>query len=131
MAQTGHTKRKIEGLAEAIIAYSSYIDPGSDLHAARNPGGLKALGMIQARDDKGNRVFRSVLDGLQALLFDITLKISGESRAKLKPTATLTDLALAYNLPATTAQAWSRFLRKSLRNDSLTANTPLSYFQEQ
>lgn len=130
MAQTGHTKRKIEGLAEAIIAYSGYAEPGSSLHDARNPGGLKALGLVQARDDKGNRVFRSVLDGLQALVFDVNLKLSGSSRAKLQPSSTLTDLAGAYNLPSTTAQAWARFLRKALHTDSLTANTPLSYFQE-
>lgn len=123
-------QRKREALAEAIIHYSGYSDPGSTLHDARNPGGLKAMGLIQARDEKGNRTFRSVIDGIQALFYDVELKVTGKSRAALKPTSTLIDLSASYNLPITTATAWARFLRKSLHDDSISATTPLSYFLE-
>lgn len=123
-------RRKLESLAEAIVHYSGYSEPGSPLHDARNPGGLKAMGLIQARDEKGNRTFRSVIDGLQALFYDVELKITGKSRAQLKPDSTLIDLSASYNLPITTSTAWARFLKKSLHDETITARTPLSYFTE-
>ena len=123
-------RRKLEALAEAVVAYSGYLQPDSALHAARNPGGLKALGATQSRDDKGNRTFRSVLDGYQALLYDVELKATGKSRAQLRPDQSLIDLSAAYNLPITTASAWSRFLRQALSDSSISAKTPLSYFLE-
>ena len=131
-------RRKLEALAEAVVAYSGYLQPDSALHAARNPGGLKALGATQSRDDKGNRTFRSVLDGYQALLYDVELKVAGimkdgvlqRSRARLTPDHTLMDLSAAYNLPITTASAWSRFLRQALSDSTISAKTPLSYFLE-
>lgn len=121
-------RRKLEALAESIVAYSGYLLPDSPLHASRNPGGLKAMGLVQARDDHGNRIFRSVLDGYQALFYDVELKVTGKSRAALTPENTLIDLSAAYNLPITTASAWSRFLKKALHDDTLSARTPLSFF---
>lgn len=123
-------RRKLEALAEAIIHYSGYSDPGSTLHDARNPGGLKAMGLIQARDEKGNRTFRSVIDGIQALFYDVELKVTGKSRAQLSHTSTLIDLSASYNLPITTGTAWARFLRKALHDEHISATTPLSYFLE-
>lgn len=123
------TRHKLEALAEAICAYSGYSDPASPLYAARNPGGLKSVGS-QPNDEKGNRTFRSVIDGLQATFYDVELKVSGRSRAKLKPDSTLIDLSTSYNLPILTATAWARFLRKALNDQTISAHTPLSYFQE-
>lgn len=125
--------RKIETLAEAIIKYSGYQEPTNCLYAARNPGGLKATSLGHAKDANGNRVFLSLMDGLQALLYDIHLKIHGKSWAKLKSTDTLIDLASAYGKPtaATTAQAWSRFLRAALNDQTISAKTQLSYFIEE
>jgi hypothetical protein len=119
----------LEALAEAVATYSGYFDPASPLYAARNPGGLKASGR-QAADSKGNRTFRSVIDGYQALFYDVELKVSGRSRARLLPTSTLIDLSIAYNLPILTATAWARFLRKALNDTTLSAHTPLSHFKE-
>lgn len=120
------TRKSLEALAEAIAHYSGYFEAGSSLYDARNPGGLKALG--QTDDGKGNRVFRSVIDGYQALFYDVELKVTGKSRAKLKPESTLQDLSVAYNLPLGTPTAWARFLRKALHDDKISVNTPLSYF---
>lgn len=123
------TRKSLEALAEAIASYSGYFDAGSPLYDARNPGGLKAMG--QSDDGKGNRVFRSVIDGYQALFYDVELKVTGKSRAKLQPESTLQDLAIAYNLPVGTPTAWSRYLRKALHDDSISAKTPLSYFTKE
>lgn len=122
-------RTKLEALAEAVSAYSGYSDPASPLYAARNPGGLKASG--QPDDEHGNRVFRSVIDGLQALFFDVELKVTGRSRAKLKPESTLIDLSTSYNLPILTATAWARFLRKALNDSTISAHTPLSFFTKE
>jgi hypothetical protein len=119
---------KIEALAEAIMAYSGYA-PGSHLWKARNPGGLKAFSLKHESDEHGNRVFASLLDGLQALVFDLNLKLSGKSKVRLKATSTLADLAASYGKPATTGDAWAKFLRKALDAD-FNRKTPLSYFTE-
>lgn len=121
-------RRKLEAIAEAISDTSGYRIPDSALHAARNPGGLAAFTTAHPRDEHGNRVFSSVLDGLQALLFDIEVKMSGRSRARLQPSNTIGDLAVAFGQPATAAQAWAKFIRRALRDDLVTHKTALSYF---
>src|ERR1700689_2927021 len=115
--------RKLESLAEAIIKYSGYLEPSSPLHAARNPGALRATSMRHAKDENGHRIFNSFIDGVQALLFDLSTKLSGKSWAELTPTSTLKDLALSYSLPDTTAGAWSRFLRAALSDPNLSPRT--------
>lgn len=119
---------KLEVLAEAISRYSGYNDPSSDAYLARNPGGLIAHSPLHLRDDGNKRVFISMMDGWQALLFDIQLKLNGKSRAKLQPTDTLVKLAEAYSQQPTTAQAWAGYLRKALRDQSVTQKTQLDYF---
>jgi hypothetical protein len=121
--------RKIEALAEAVIRYSGYLEPSSDLYLARNPGALKSTSMRHVKNEKGYRIFNSFIDGVQALLFDIDLKITGKSWAKLHPEeATLQDLAISYSLEVTTATAWAKFLRAALRDDTIHGNTKLAYF---
>jgi hypothetical protein len=119
--------RKLESLAEAVIRYSGY-EPTSELYLARNPGALKATSMRHATNAQGYRIFNSFIDGVQALLFDIDLKITGKSWAKLQPTSTLRDLALSYSLEVTTATAWARFLRAALRDQAISGETELQYF---
>jgi hypothetical protein len=121
---------RFDALVDAIVHYSGYLNPESDTYRARNPGGLKAIGLIQARDEKGNRTFRNSIDGMQALVYDARLKITGQSRAKLTSTSTLIDLSASYNLPITTATAWAKFLRAALRDSTISARTPLSNFLE-
>ena len=122
--------RKQEALAEAIVKYSGYLEPSSELHAARNCGGLRATSMRHAKTETGYRVFNSFIDSMQALLFDLQTKLSGKSWAELKPESTLKDLALSYSLPDTTAAAWSRFLRAALKDSGITSETQLSYFTD-
>lgn len=120
--------RKLEILAEAIAHYSGY-QPGSPLFAARNPGGLKAYSPKHQKDEHGNRVFNSLLDGLQALIYDVELKVAGKSSARLTPQSTLADLAAAYGQPATAGDAWAKFLRKACGDSGLNRRTPLSFFE--
>jgi hypothetical protein len=121
-------KKRMEALAEAIASVSGYA-PGSALYKARNPGGLKAFGKAPA-DENGFRIFNSIVDGWQALIFDTALKLSGASRAMLQPGNTLQDFALSHKQPITAADAYAKFLRRALNDDSITKKTELMYFLE-
>lgn len=121
---------KLEAMAEAIVHYSGYLDPTSALYQARNPGGLIAFSPLHERDDKGLRKYGSMVQGMQSLLSDLTCKLEGRSVAHLGPDATLIELARAYRLPDTTAQAWSRFLRPALKAE-VNARTQISFFLQE
>lgn len=131
----------IEALAQAIAAFSGYRDPGSDLFQANNPGGLKASSPDHARDFDDNRVFRSFLDGWQALLHDVEVKLTRpDSRAKLEPNEhVLVDLARCFVFHTSNktilerysrkmANAWAEFLRKALQDPEINQNTKLERF---
>jgi hypothetical protein len=124
-------RRTIEAVAEAIAQTSGYNIPDSPVHAARNPGALPAFSPTHVRDTNGYRIFSSVLDGLQALMYDVELKMTGKARSKLQPTNTLADFAVAFGQPATAAQAWSKFLRRALCDPSITHKTPLQHFLQE
>lgn len=130
-------KRKLEALAEAVASVSGYHVPGSVLHTARNPGGLRACRLFkcgqyiwQPRDQHGNRKFRSITDGLQALIFDTQLKLQGMSRHCLQPSSTLQDFAVSHGQPPTAGDAYAKFLRKALSDETINKKTELMYFLE-
>lgn len=116
-----------DALVDAIIHHSGYRTPGGALHLARNPGGLKAYSIKQARDEEGNRVFSSDVDGIQALKFDVRLKLSGKSKARCK---SLADLVAAYGQPETAARAWVLFIRRALNDQTVATSTPLEFYKE-
>jgi hypothetical protein len=124
-------RRKLEALAEAIVHVSGYREPGSTLYLARNPGGLRAFKPEHLRDADGNRIFGSVIDGLQALLFDTALKLEGMSKACLQPSDTLQDFAVSCGQPFTAADAYAKFLRKALSNESISRKTALAFLLEE
>jgi hypothetical protein len=113
-----------DALVDAIVQYSGYRVPGSAIHKARNPGGLKAFGGTKTRDAENYRVFKSDIDGLQALKFDVQLKITGRARVKCE---TLSDLATAYHAPI---KSWVTFLRQALSDPTISAKSPLTIFTE-
>ncbi len=120
----------LEALADALAKYSGWHDPESAAYQNRNPGALKAFTMKHHRDEAGMRVFYSHMDGYQALLFDLTVKCSGMSRTRLKKASVLRDLMVVYGQPATAADYVAKFLRKAMRDQCISADTPLSQFVE-
>lgn len=120
-------RQRLEPLLDALMHFSGFLEPGSALNKARNPLGLRPLKPEQPRDENGYRVFRSILDGMQAALFDLDIKIHG----RLSPDSTLTDLATAYGRKATEAQAWARFLRKSLADETISHHTAIQRLIEE
>lgn len=117
--------QRIELLAQTIARYSGYSEPDSPLYHARNPGGLKATSMRHARNEHGQRVFSSFIDGFQALMFDLDTKLSGRSWTGISEDSTLEELAAAYSLEFTVADAWARFIRKALDVSSINRKTTL------
>ena len=117
-------RKTLEGIVEAIAHYSGYQQPDSALYAARNPIGLRPMKAEHPRDEQGYRVFRSVLDGMQAAMFDLEIKLT----ARLSPDSTLVDLTTAYGRQMTEAQAWARFLRQALNDQNISARTPIRRF---
>lgn len=120
-------RRNLEALAEAITHYSGYLDPTSPLYHARNPIGLRPVKPEQPRDSHGFRIFRSMLDGMQAAIFDLEFKVV---KHRMSPESTLTDLALAYGRKATEAVAWAKFLRQALLDEAISHRTMIKQLLE-
>ena len=122
-------KRKtIEAMAEAIARTSGYWNADTACYQARNPGGLVAFKESHDRDATGLRVFPSVLDGMQALFYDVQLKLEGKARTKLLPSATLADFSEACGLQRTAAVNWAAFLRKALDDQTISHKSTIDKF---
>jgi hypothetical protein len=118
---------RLEALLDAIAAYNGFRDPESPAYQARNPLMLKEFERGVYRDRL--RRFTSVLHGIQAGLFDLQVKCSGKSNAKLDP-FTLQGLVRVYCLPDGTAGYAARYLRKALKDAAISEKTELRYFVE-
>jgi len=118
---------RLEALLDAIAAYNGFRDPESPAYQARNPLMLKEFEGGVYRDRL--RRFNSIIHGLQAGLFDLHVKCSGKSNAKLAP-ENLQGLVRVYSLPDGTAHYAARFLRKALHDSTITETTELKYFVE-
>lgn len=120
--------RQTEALAMAMALFSGYFGPPSELSKAKNPGGLRVYSMAHRSTESGYRVFKSFIDGMQALLFDLNAKMSGNNWSELTSTSTLKDLAASYSLPEHVAESWVMLLKAALNDDTITSDLPLSYF---
>lgn len=122
---------KLEALADAIAGLNDWTNPESDAYRLRNPGLLRSFTLRHAADDNGWRIFPRLVDGYQALIYDLREKCSGQSRSKLKPTQTIADLLVkGYSQPRTAADYVLCFLRQALELKELSAQTPLKFFVE-
>lgn len=140
--------KKLEALADSIIAYTLYTDPASAQYRFRNPLGLlvfcshrmpykqcpdcKITGPVGYRHpfdtETGIRIFSTYLSGYSSGLFDLELKCTGRSGSKVRSDSTLRELIRSYFLPDGTTIGVSRFLRKALRDDTINEKTRIHYF---
>lgn len=122
---------KIEAVVDALGKCNGSADPSSECYTLRNPLLIRSFARPgkHETDEKGRRVFTSFLSGYKAAIFDCELKISGNSRAGLKPTDTLTNLLGVYGIkePGGISNVVS-FLRRALKDQDISKDTPLSYF---
>jgi hypothetical protein len=72
------------------------------------------------------------LAGIRAGLFDLELKVKGESRAGIKRDDLLENLLRVYGLTEIGGQqAVVKFLKRALKDQSINRTTPLSWFLEE
>ena len=122
---------RLEALQDSIAHAHGISDPKSDSYKLRNPLLIRSFAMPGKNevDEKGRRVFSSMISGYRAGLFDLQLKIEGKSRAKLKQDDPLSSLLAVYELKEPLEQKRVlRFLRPALNDESITTSTPLSHF---
>lgn len=129
--------KRIEALADGIAYLNKAHEPNSDAFQLRNPGLVRAysyrhLGEV---DNKGRRIFTSLIGGYRFLIQDLTWKCEGNTRAKghngrLSPVSDLTDLLKSFNIDEEQVFALAEFLTVALKDDTLNGRTKLSYFLE-
>lgn len=120
---------RLEVLADAIAYHNQAHEIDTAAYQNRNPGNLIAFSFKHLRDADNRRIFSSILDGYQALLFDLKVKCSGKSRANMPENPTITDLMKSYGQTVSTARMIAKRIRKAL-NSEVTADTPLTFFME-
>lgn len=126
-------QRKLEGLAVAIAKLNNAFIPDGECFFINNPLKVRSFARPGKHliTDSGLRIFPSILAGLKAGLFDLELKIKGQSRAGLKTNDELSALLGLYGAHTQEAvRIVISFLRRALKDDTIKASTPLSYFIE-
>jgi hypothetical protein len=149
---------RLEALLDAIVAYTHYTDPTHPQYQFRNPLGLQMFcphatyfkncpqcktgdfptvhyydhGVVTKKYDKetGLRIYNTHIQGYQGALHDLTIKCSGKSKSKVRETSSIKELIRSYCLPDGTAACVARFLRKALKDENISENTPIQYFAE-
>jgi hypothetical protein len=132
--------KRIEALADGIAYLNKAHEPTSDAFHLRNPGLVRAysyrhLGEV---DNKGRRIFTSIIGGYRFLVQDLTWKCEGNTRAKgytgkLGPTSNLNDLLKSFNLGSLDDGhifALLDFLNSALPGAAIDAKTNLQFFLE-
>lgn len=122
---------KLEALCGAIAKLNGGYTPEAPCYFIRNPLKVRSFARPGKHliTDEGLRIFPSILAGLKAGLFDLELKIKGQSRAGLKTTDTLSSLLNLYGITHKQAvDSVVSFVRRALHDDTVKGSTPLSYF---
>jgi hypothetical protein len=132
--------KRIEALADGIAFLNRMHDPASDAFHLRNPALARAYSFrhMGEVDNKGRRIFTSLIGGYRFLIQDLTWKCSGETRAKgykgkLNSTDTLCDLLKSFNLDKMEdGHIFSLldFLNTALPGTEINSQTPLKFFLE-
>jgi hypothetical protein len=123
--------KKIEALLDGISHLKGASNPDSITYQIKNPLHIRSFGLPGRHeiDEEGRRVFSSWLAGYRACLYDLKVKLTGESRSKLKTTDPLSYLLNVYDIKEKLGQQQVvRFVRRALKDESVQLDTPLNYF---
>jgi len=127
-------KVKLEALLNAIGRYyGAFDDPDQPAYKLRNPLLIRSFSVPGRHDvDKeGRRIFKSFLAGYRACLYDLEIKLSGHSRAKIRNTDAIENLLRVYGITEPASQeVVVKFLRRALNDTEIKRTTSLSYFSE-
>jgi hypothetical protein len=101
---------RLDRFCEAIMAYEGW-RPGSRSYRNCNPGNLR-WSPLAVGTDEGYAVFATFADGWAALVRDVTIKASGQSKTGLLPSATLAEFFRVYapTLDANHPEDYARYV---------------------
>jgi hypothetical protein len=124
--------RKLEALLDAIGSLKGFSNPDSVAYQIKNPLLIKSFARPGKHniDGEGRRIFESSQAGYKACWFDLDIKTRGESRAGLKPDDKLSNLLRVFGLTERLGQQQVvKFLRRALLDETISLDTPLTYFR--
>ena len=105
-------------------------DPESRAFKLRNPLLLKTYRPEKKFDSENYRIFTSLMGGFKAGIADLQAKCSGKNN-RLNSENVLRDLLAVYGFAnEATARKITLFLRRALLDESVSLNTPISWFLE-
>lgn len=82
--------------------------------------------------EEGYRVFSTQLAGIRAGLFDLTLKVTGKSRAGIKAEDQLDNVLRVYGIIELGGQqAVVKYLKRALKTQDIKTTTPLKWFLQE
>jgi len=123
---------RIETIVDSIAFLHRAYQPDSEAYKLRNPMMLKNYSPPGKHkvDENGLRVFDSFLDGYKSGVYDVTIKLKGESNSGIKTSDTLRNLLAVFSInKEEDINTVVFFLRKAVSKE-VTPLTPLSYFKE-
>jgi len=125
---------RLEALFDSIASLKGWSNPDSVAYALRNPLLVQSFSRPGKNeiDTEGRRVFTTALAGIRAGLFDLELKVKGESRAGIKKDDLLENLLRVYGVTELGGQQQIvKFLKRALKTQDIKLTTPLSWFVEE
>jgi hypothetical protein len=125
---------RLEALLDALASLKGWNNPDSDSYQLRNPLMVQSFSRPGKNiiTDSGTRVFTSALAGLRGCLFDLELKVKGESRAGIKRDDLLENVLRVYGVTELGGQqAVVKFLKRALKTQDIKLTTPLTWFLEE
>lgn len=121
---------RIEALVDALAVLNGFHDPSSEAYQLRNPLMLLAYNPKHERNENGRRKFKNFASGYDNGITDTKIKCAGRSRSNLTPFSPLVELVMIHGHQAAAARTVKNFIRRALKDDYVTENTPLSWFTE-
>lgn len=125
---------KIEALFDALASLKGWNNPDSLAYQLRNPLMVKSFskpGKNEIMED-GYRIFSTQLAGIRAGLFDLSLKVTGKSRAGVKADDLLENVLRVYGIIELGGQQTVvKYLKRALKTQDIKTTTPLKWFVEE
>src|SRR5579859_62878 len=117
--------KRLETLALCIAKFSGGFDPEFPAFKSCNPGALKTFTVkrFMPSGEGGLRSFKSWTAGMEALVFDLKTKCSGNSRSRFKPDSKLADLLAVWGMKVTRKPIL--YIRRGTGDNSVGNLTPL------
>ncbi len=125
---------RLEALFDSIASLKGWSNPDSEAYQLRNPLLVQSFSRPGKNEinEKGQRIFTSSLAGIRAGLFDLEIKVKGESRAGVKADDTLENILRVFGITEKLGmQQIVKFLKRALKNQDITLTQPLSWFLQE